>query len=162
MGSLCTNCLVLEGQREAGSVAGGFIRLMLGDTTAHHLTGVMASSLTSPGNASNCNLPSVAPRHFSALVLIHPHSVFPAQLPQPGSFLPVGMLLSGCGFSGSAGAWRVQEHPNGRRRLVGSATSCAPAEPPPVCHSTAGTGTSSHHCPSPAPCHRPCTSRCCH
>lgn len=31
---------------------GLFIRLMLGDTTAHDLTGVMASPLMSPGNAS--------------------------------------------------------------------------------------------------------------
>lgn len=84
------------------------------------------------------SFPPLPPGHFSALVLIHPHCVFPAQLPQPSSFLPVGMLLSGCGFSGSAGAWWVQEHPNGRRRLVGSANSCAPTEPPPPCVTAQG------------------------
>lgn len=122
MGSLCTNCLVLEGQREAGSVAGGFIRLMLGDTTAHHLTGVIASPLTSPGNASNCNLPSVAPRRFLCSCANSPPLRLSCTAATAG-------LLPACGDAAFK-MWFLRK----RWSVVGAGASQRPKAPGGLCH----------------------------
>lgn len=91
-------------------------------------------------------LPSFAPRRFLCSCANSAPLCLSCTAATPGSFLPVGLLLSGCGFSG---AWWLQEHPNGQRRLVGSATSCVPTEPAPVCHSTEDKG---HPPPLSFPC----------